>query len=224
VQTATISLNVLPPGSGKVAVNMAAAYNVMGAVTDGARFLSSDGVDGGGRAYSGNLLGTTRTVGGSSFTFGAPNTPGAAANTTIALPPGNYSTLKLLATGVNGNQVSQRFIVSYSDGTSAPFTQSLSDWCAPQGYAGESTAVAMPYRNNSTGSRDTRPVNLYAYSFTLASGKTVKSITLPGNHNVVVFGITLETGSSASADGGSQNPIFDKTHIILYPAEHRAKR
>jgi len=63
----------------------------------------------------------------------------------------------MLATGVNGAQLSQTFKVTYSDGTSATFTQSLSDWFTPGKYAGEVTALSMPYRNTASGAKDNRP-------------------------------------------------------------------
>jgi len=49
----------------------------------------------------------------------------------------------------------------------------------------------MPYRDFS-GGKDTRPFNLYAYSFHLNSSKTVQSITLPNNRSLVVLAITLQ--------------------------------
>jgi hypothetical protein len=110
---------------------------------------------------------------------------------TIPLPAGKFSTLKVLAAGVNGNQLSQTFTVTYTDGTISSFTQSLSDWCTPQSYMGESKAVLMTYRDSSDGARDTRPVALYGYTFNLSSSKTVKSIKLPSNRNVVVLAMHL---------------------------------
>jgi hypothetical protein len=49
----------------------------------------------------------------------------------------------------------------------------------------------MNYRDNSTGTLDERVLYLYGYSFALNSAKTVKSIALPQNRNVVVLAITL---------------------------------
>jgi hypothetical protein len=197
----------------------------MGVVTDGAVFLSGSGMDGGGRAYSGNLLAAAQTASATPFSFGAPNMLDAASSATIPLPSGKFSTLKVLAAAVNGNQVSQKFTVTYTDGTTSSFTQSLSDWCTPQGYAGETNAVPMAYRNNSTGTRDTRPLALYGYSFTLSNTKTVRSISLPYNRNVVVLAMTLgTTGTSVTADGLPPDQVFDKTHIILYPGDKKSRR
>jgi hypothetical protein len=97
----------------------------------------------------------------------------------------------MLATGVNGDQTSQTFTITYTDGTSTSFTQSLSDWHTPQSYAGESEAVSMTYRDTSTGAKQTSAFYLYAYSFALNSAKTVSTITLPSNSNVAVLAITL---------------------------------
>ncbi len=192
-KTVTISLTITATSAaGGGSVNMATVYNVMGLVTDGAAFLSGSGLDGGGRAYSANLLGTVQSANGVSFNLGAPNQPGAVSSATIALPAGKFSTLKLLATGVNGNQVSQKFTVTYTDGSTSTFTQSLSDWCAPQGYTGEANAILMTYRDSSNGAQDVRPITLYGYTFNLTSSKTVKSIALPSNRNVVVLAMNLD--------------------------------
>jgi hypothetical protein len=191
-ETATISLTVTAASSasGNGQVSMASLYNVSGLVTDGSTFTGG-GLDGGGRAWSANLLGTSQTVNGQQFGLGPANAPDAVTSATIPLPAGQFSTLTLLATGVNGAQLAQTFTVTYADGSTATFTQSLSDWCTPAGYPGESNAVPMTYRDNSTGTRDTRPIALYGYSFSLASAKTTASITLPKNRNVVVLAISL---------------------------------
>jgi disulfide oxidoreductase YuzD len=50
-----------------------------------------------------------------------------AAGQTINLPAGSFSTLNFLATAVNGNQPNQKFVVTYTDGTTDTFTQGISD-------------------------------------------------------------------------------------------------
>ena len=203
-QSLAIALTVLAPAASGGSVNLASSYNVMGAVTDGAQFSSSIGLDGGGRSYSASLLGTVKTAGGASYNFGPANAPGSVSGATISLPSGKYSALTLLATGVNGNQVAQKFTVTYTDGSTASFTQSLSDWCNPQGYTGEYNAVPMAYRDLSNGTRDNRTVMLYGYTFNLSSSKTVKSITLPANRNVVVLAMDLASGTTSNAAQGTQ--------------------
>ena len=175
---------------GNVQVNLSAAFNINpGIVMDGTTF--SGGLDNDGNAYSANLLGTTVTVSGVSFSLGAANAADAVSSQTISLPSGQFSGLKMLATGVNGNQGSQTFTVNFSDGSTQAITQSLSDWFTPQNFSGETTAVTMSHRDTSSGGTDNRTFLLYAYSFNLTAGKTVSSIVLPNNRNVVVLAITL---------------------------------
>jgi hypothetical protein len=177
-------------------VNLASAYNVRGAASDGVAF--SGGLDGGGAAYSANHLGTSITVGGVPFTLGAAGGNNAVASTTVALPAGSFTRLDVLAAAVNGNQPSRAFVVIYTDGTSTTFTQSVSDWFTPQGYTGEVLARATSHRNRSDGSAENGTFDLYAYTFPLASGKTAKSLTLPASRNVVVLAATL-----SGATGGA---------------------
>jgi hypothetical protein len=127
------------------------------------------------------------------FTFGPANQLDAigCAGQSISLSPGQYSTMMLMGTAVQGNQTSQTFTIHYTDGTSTPFVQSLSDWFTPQRYAGEAEAVAMAYRNTSNGSKDNRTFSLYNYRFDLDVSKTVQSVSLPDNSNVVVLAATL---------------------------------
>ena len=49
----------------------------------------------------------------------------------------------------------------------------------------------MAYRIAPSGAASNGPVYLYGYSFAINSAKTVKSITLPNNRNVVVLSIDL---------------------------------
>jgi len=118
--------------------------------------------------------------------------PDAVSSKTIPLPAGNYTTLSLLGSAVNGKQLNQRFVVTYTDGMTTAITQSLSDWWgAPQNYTGESQVLKMPYLVTSTGATMNQVVYVYGYSFAINSAKTVKSLTLPNNRNVVVLAIDV---------------------------------
>ena len=193
IRTTTIGLTVTAAAAA-VPVNMASVFNISAMFTDGAKSTGT-GLDGGlnGQvtAYSANLLGAQQTIGGTTFSFGPANAPDAVSGKTVPLPAGQFSTLKLLATAVNGNQASQSFTVTYTDGTTSLFKQSLSDWFTPQSYTGESKAMSMAYRDTSTGLRDNRTFLLYGYSFSLNASKKVSSITLPNNRNVVAVAISL---------------------------------
>ena len=193
-----ISTATLPVSSAQTQaqVSLTGSANVDGIFTDGS-ILINNGLDGGGSAYSGNLLGTTLTLAGTTFNFGNANrndmVEGAATAPVITLTSGNYTTLKFLGTAVNGNQPGQVFTVKYSDGTTQQYTQSMSDWYTPQSYTGENVASSMTYRDDSNivVNKQNGPFNLYEYAIPLNSAKTVTSLTLPANADVVVAAVTL---------------------------------
>ena len=147
-----------------------------------------------GAALSAQVLGAYLEFGGVEYLFGTPNQNDVILGGTseaITLPAGNFGTLHVLALAVNGAQLQQAFTVTYTDGTSKTFLQSLSDWYTPQSFPGEAIAVASPYRDLNSGAEDDRTVNLYAYTFNLNSAKTVKSLTMPANTSVAVYAMTL---------------------------------
>ncbi len=198
----TVTLVVDDPGS---PANLSAAYNRVGILTDGSTSTST-GLDQFGNAYSADLLGAGLNFEGLAFTFGPANVPDAVSSATVPLPAGSYSTLAFLGTAVNGSQASQQFIVNYTDGTNTTFVQGLSDWGAPQNYPGESVAVSMPYRDTVNGAQNFKAFNLYGYSFTINNAKTVSSLVLPNNANVVVLAITLSGGAPSPGFTLSSSP------------------
>lgn len=189
--TLTISAATGTTGSG-TPVDLSADYNLNGIYRDGVTYTTG-GIDGVGFSYSAGLLRPARIYNGVEFNFGAPDVADAVGSSgqTLVLPAGNFSGLCLLALAVNGSQPSQTFTVAYTDGTTAQFTRSLSDWFTPQNYPLESEAVIMPYRNSANGTKDERVFNLYEYRLALNKTKTVQSITLPNNAHVVVLAATL---------------------------------
>src|SRR5262249_21539598 len=131
---------------------------------------------------------------------------------TIGLPQGSYTTLKMLALGVNGNRPNRTFVVNYTDGTTQPFTQSVSDWATPQGYAGESRVLTMPYRDKHDGTIDgVKNHYIYGYSFALDSTRTVQSITLPNDANVEMLALNLVPLNPVPADLSAS---FNGTGIV----------
>jgi|LakMenEpi03Aug12_release.lakeMendotaPanAssembly.Ray.scaffolds.fasta_scaffold02415_8 hypothetical protein len=156
------------------------APTTTGVVTDGTRFIG--GLDGQGNAYSFEALGSGKAIpfGKVAFDVGAPNQPGAIAMAaqTIAVPQGNYRTINLAATAVNGPRQDRLFKLLFTDGSTDSWVQSISDWASPQNYAGETKIATMDYRNKGDGTKDGRPVYLYGYSRAIPAGKTLKSITL----------------------------------------------
>lgn len=181
-------------------VNLADRYNVTGIYTDGTAFAAIGGLDAVGTAYSANLLGDTAAtgadliVGTARFHLAPANQPDAvsAAGQTIPLPAGFFSTLRLLGTGVGGNQQAQPIQLNFADGTSETITQSFSDWFSEAGFANESLAIRSPYRDSADGSTGNQAFNVYLYTIKVNPLKPLASLTLPTNRNVVLLGITAE--------------------------------
>ncbi len=179
--------------------DLSSAFNAAGLYADGVGFQANGGVDGGGFAYSANVLGDIAaaggevTVGTTRFHLGAANRPNVVygAGQTIALPFGPFLSLSLLGTAVGGNQTDQPLVLHYADGSSETRSVSFSDWFSPGGFAGETTAIKTPYRNQSNGTPQAVPFNIYRYNLALNPLKPVRSITLPINRSVVLLGITL---------------------------------
>jgi hypothetical protein len=196
-----LTLDVVAPTAGTSLVNLSPAYNVNALVTDGIPFTGSGldgGLNGSPTAYSANLIGVQQSIQGAVFYFGPPNAPDAVSGKTISLPAGQFTSLMLLGTGVNGAELLQVFSVHYTDGTTSTFTQSLSDWFTPQYFPGETIAMTLPYRDNGAGQRDNRTFYLYEYVFPLIASKTVASVTLPDDRNVVVLAATLNAATTSS--------------------------
>ncbi len=191
--TLAVSAGLGKCGSG-TPINLASAYNLPAIYADGQTFTSG-GLDGGGAAYSATVLTSARVLDGTQFLFGPANINDAVygAGQTIVLPAGKFNALQLLGTGIDGNQTSQTLIVTYTDGTTSTFAQSFSDWFSPNPNVNETEAVAMPYRNTSSGTKDNRPFNLYGYTLLLDPARTVKSLTLPNNRALVILSATLVT-------------------------------
>jgi hypothetical protein len=188
--TTTTSVAITPVLSGTVPVDLSSSYNVTGIYNDGSTFQPSASLDEDGFAFSEQLLGREQVGDGVVFKLGPPGAPDVVVGKTVTLPAGKFSRIKMLAFGVNGHQEMQTFNVTYDDGSSSTFTQSLSDWASSRNFDGESIAVTMPYRITNEGSRDGRAFNAYAYSFNLDGNKVVRSISLPSNRYVLVLGIT----------------------------------
>ncbi len=180
-------------------VDLAGFYNANGLYTDGTAFPAKGGIDGGGSAYSANLLGDTGVngaelaVGSNGFHLAAANQPNVVygAGQTIPLPFGLYRGLLLLGTGVQGNQTAQTVRVNFADGSSQDVALDLSDWSTAGGFANEAVALRTGYRVVSDGSKQNIGFNVYQYALPLDPRKPARSITLPNDRNVIVLGMTL---------------------------------
>jgi alpha-mannosidase len=187
----TSTVAITPVLTGTTPVDLSSAYNVTGIYNEGTKFEPQKSLDGDGYAFSAQQVGAEQVGDEVVFKLGPANAPDMVSGKTITLPAGKFSSLKLLALAVNGNQEMQTFNVTYSDGSSSSFTQNMSDWAAPRKFTGEHVAATISSRIVSDGSKDSRSFYLYAYSFNLDSEKAVRSISLPSNRDVLVFAATL---------------------------------
>ncbi len=179
------------PIPGATSVNLASYYNRAGIYTDGTTF--SGGLDGSGSALSATLLGPAAVWNNIVFGYGPANALNVVQGLgqTIPLPAGRFNTLQFLGTAVNGSQPAQSFTVTYTDNSTATFTQGISDWANQQSYPGETRFFNMSYRNQSGGGTQATKVSVDAYIFTLDQTRTVQSITIPNNSKVMVLAISL---------------------------------
>jgi hypothetical protein len=182
------------------AVNLSAEENI-DAIGISGSIPPNGGIDGAGDAYVASLIGSSISWNGSTFALGAANSLDAVSNAVIPLPAGNYSALNVLGTGVNGNQPNQTFVVTYSDGSTTSFVQSMSSWTTPQKYTGESRVLDMADRVGPTGKLTKGSYYLYGYTFALDSSKTAISLTLPNNKNVVILGVDVSNTAVGDAAG-----------------------
>jgi hypothetical protein len=170
----------------------------IGIAADGTSLVAGGGLDSVGNTYSWEALGSGAGVsnGKATFTFGLPNQPQTivASGQEIAVKQGNFGSINLAGAAVYyGAQPDVAFKLTYTDGSTETWTQSMSDWAQPRQYAGETTLVASAYRNRGDGTKDSRAVYLYSYSRSIPQGKTLKSITLPLNQNVRILDIKMGT-------------------------------
>lgn len=189
---ATAAFTIKAPAK-QTKVSLSSAANTIGIYTDGTKF-STGGFNGTGSAYSKTLLGNSIRYSGVTYAIGSANQKDVVKGTkapVIQLTLGKYTTLKFLGAAVIASQKAVTFKVTYTDGSTTKFSQGISDWITPQHYAGEAVALASPYCDTSSGGRTSNTYNLYQYTLGLNSSKTVKSLTMPSNSDVILVAVTL---------------------------------
>jgi fibronectin type 3 domain-containing protein len=217
VSSLITDLAAVEPATLESQVDLFPFYNRNAVFTTGTSFPSGGGMFNG-YAYEEDLLGTNVDWAGTPFYIGPPNQPDGVSNTAITLPAGNYGTMQILATGVDGNQASQTFTINYTDGTHQTFTQSLSDWETSSNNAGEAIAVTTPSITYYTGTDVQTSANLYAYVTSPNVEKTLSSLTLPSNSNVVVLAITLYGGTAPATPLGLNGVAGNGEAILSWTA------
>ena len=113
--------------------------------------------------------------------------------------------LYLAGAAANGNQVSQEFTLTFTDGTQETWTQSFTDWSnngsdsAPQPFSGEWLLMTQPERINQQGNLVDTPAYVFAYGYHLR-GRQLASITLPNNENVGILSAVVTKAPTIALD------------------------
>lgn len=146
--------------------------------------------DGYGNSYSAQALAAVGITGGSHITadgvtFTWPDVPVGqpdnvvASGQTIAIS-GTGGTLGLLGavTNSSGIGIQGTGTITYTDGTTQPFTIGLTNWIDTTSFGGDSLVATTSYFNRTTAGPARSP-SLFAASVPLRSGKSVAAVTLP---------------------------------------------
>jgi Bacterial Ig-like domain (group 3) len=225
--TATVESAVIVPLSPYYNVN---SFYPSG--QDAANESTNGGFDCEYHEYSSTLDGTSIPYNGINFPLGTAGEPdsvsssfcgstGPVTSTIVALPAGSFTTLSMLGAATVADQVNQTFKLTYTDPdnpTAAPTTVlaslSLSNWTKSSGYYSGETVVSTttnPHSPVPPASQVAGPVNIYGYQIPVDSTKTLQSITLPANRDVVIFAMALSSsplGSPAAIPVPSSDSSF----------------
>ncbi|WP_051797058.1 GH92 family glycosyl hydrolase [Catenuloplanes japonicus] len=151
--------------------------------------------DTGGWSYDADLLPAAGPVTWNGVAFHAPDPAGTARNfltaagQSLVLPQGAHTSLEVVATSHNG-PVSGALTIGYADGSSESRAITVADWCGSAS-AGTTTVLSMPHRIKAGQGVDGPPVSLFGLSVPLASGKQIRSITLPNDTRLQLYALTL---------------------------------
>ena len=82
-------------------------------------------------------------------------------------------------------------MLTFTDGTTATWTQTFSDWNNYDPTVAGQVIVNKGTNLNQLGNATNNTANLYGYSFAIPDGKALSKLTLPTNNNVGILGIAL---------------------------------
>jgi hypothetical protein len=180
------------------AINLSSAYNSWGIANGSTQVANRQGFDGGGYYYYSGNLQSTIAWSGATFVLGPVPDSKKGGNNFVQgkgqlmyLPQGDFGWLYLAGAAANGSQTSQPLTLTFSDGSTATWTQSFSDWCSPSGFSGESIIQMQPNWVNQVGNVHSQTNYVYGYAYRIPAGKTLASITLPKNTNVGILGMAM---------------------------------
>ncbi len=187
----SVQLNATVSAGDPKNVDLSGVYNVSGITSAGAPIVAR-GLDTGNGTFPEELLGTSIKWQGVTFNLGPGDAPDAVSSITVPLPGGTYSKLLMLGDLTNDEQPNVgTFTVNYTDGTSAVLTdQQMSDWVFPAGVPNESTVATYDFRYID-GVKDANSVSVYGYEIQLDPTKSVQSLVLPNDRNIVMLAFAL---------------------------------
>jgi predicted alpha-1,2-mannosidase len=195
-----------PPSFGvPVATSLADAFNNQGIAVDGSTNANGQGAnfDGGLYAFSSTALATAGAkqggpafvVDGASFVLSSgPLDNAVAVGQTIMMPSSTKGSALVVLGSADDGPSSGPALITYSDGTTTPFTLYFDDWTLNGGSATATDTVALKtsYRNTGSGGKDSTSAYMFVQKVPLSPGKVVTSVTLPARANtglLHVFGI-----------------------------------
>ena len=174
--------------------------------------MGTGNFDGAGFSYSVQALqnagitpGKTITFNGATFTWpaskaGTPDNVQAQGQTIPVTAVKGATTLAFLGSASFGPS-SGTATITYSDGTTQPFSLAFSDWTLSGGTAallnGEQVVVNTTYRDSAGGMQMNQMPNVFYVGVALQAGKTLQSVTLPATVNqgqLHVFAISTKIG------------------------------
>lgn len=186
----SLQLDAIALTAAPVQVPLTGVANVAGITAPGQAFLG--GFDYDSWSYAGELIGSSIAWRGISSAIGPINQNDVVSSATVPLPAGAFGKLLMLGDMVNNIRPSiKTFTITYTDGTSTRVQQAMSDWVNPRNYPGESVVSCFPWRHNLDGTNDQNSVCTYGYSIDLDPSKTVASLTLPDDRNIVMISFVL---------------------------------
>jgi predicted alpha-1,2-mannosidase len=180
-----------PPSFGPgTFTQLGAAFNSRCITTDAAP--NAGNCDGFSWSYSAEAL-AAAGVTGTTFTFNNVAFPWPAASSTLDnfIPSGQTISVSTTQSGgklavlgsASAGPSTGTGTLTYSDGTTKPFTLGFSDWTLGGGgatpMAGNQIALTTTYRHNTGGGKDTVKTYIFYTEVPLDAGKTLASVTLP---------------------------------------------
>jgi hypothetical protein len=177
-------------------------YNAFGIAAPGKNLPNSKGFDNKGQYYNSQLLGSEISWAGATFPIGAvagtSNNFVLAQGQVVYMPLGSYEWL-YLAGAVNTGRAdshSQQFTLTFSDGSTAVWSQSMSWWYDPSNtnggvFSGETIILMGDTVVNQVGGTPHDTNYVYGYAYQIPAGKRLVSITLPNNNNLGILGMAM---------------------------------